>query len=68
MDTQAIIIWVVSGVLFIALIFWLVSLAVKSGKKPPLPTTTPYDTIDSPYEIADAPHSDSDTPGTHSTS
>jgi hypothetical protein len=33
----------VSGVLFVAFILWLVSLAVKSGKKPPMPTSKPYD-------------------------
>lgn len=43
MDWTGIVIWVVSGVLFIALVMWLVSLAVKSGKKLPLPTTKPYD-------------------------
>lgn len=58
MDWQGIVIWVVSGVLVVALIIWLVSLAVKSGKKAPMPTTTPYDTID-------APPPDDDSAGTH---
>ena len=42
-DWQGIVIWIVSGVLVVAGIVWLVSLAVKSGKKLPMPTTTPYD-------------------------
>ena len=58
MDT-GVIIWIVSGVLFIALVMWLVSLAVKSGKKLPTPTTTPYD---EQFTERDEPPSGSDAP------
>ena len=50
MDTQTVVIYVASGILFLAVLMWLISRAVKSGKKAPLPTTNPYDTINTPPE------------------
>jgi len=41
-------IWLISGVLTVVLAVWLISRAISSGKKPPTPTTRPYDDQDAP--------------------
>jgi len=41
-------IWLLTGVLVVVGVVWLISRAINKGQKPPLPTTTPYDTQDAP--------------------
>jgi len=56
MDTQ-LVIWFVTGIVFVIGVGWLISRAINSGQKAPMPKTKQYDT-------QDAPSADSDTPGT----
>ena len=55
MDTQ-LVIWLVTGIVVVIGVGWLISKAVNSGQKAPMPKTKQYDT-------QDAPPTDSDTYG-----
>ena len=58
MMTTGQLIWIATGVLFVAVVVWLLNRAINSGKKLPTPETKPYDT-------QDAPPPDSDSSGKH---
>ena len=54
MTTQQIVISLVVAAGVVAVVVWLVSRAVNSGKKVQMPTTTQYDTQDAPPPDSDS--------------
>jgi len=46
-------IWLITGVALVVIVVMVISMAVKKGKNPGLPTTKPYDTQDSPPSDAE---------------